>query len=228
MLRSDSNLSENSITSRIAVPFRIVNTERSTLIATSLTLGDDDMDAPPALSTYRERINWIRVSRGGLSLRALSMGAGLSPSTLGNLVRDEADAKADGKVRQMDADTAHALAKFAGVSIEWLLTGRASSVATVPAAAAEITGAPSPRQATEARRRASRALVELDNVEEKEAAFIVQNLDLPDDDADDALSYYSMARRKLDVPKSIPIATLESHGRDVSPSAPSRETRKRR
>ncbi len=178
------------------------------------------MDAPPALSTYRERINWIRATRG-LSLRALSLAAGLSHSTLGNLVRDEAD----GTGRQMDAETARSLAEFAGVSIEWLLTGESSSKTATPAPGT----ATSPKRATDARRRASRALVELDGVDEKEAAFVVQNVDLPDDEADDAISYYVMARRKLTAPDAIPVETIESHGRDVAPASPSpRETRKRR
>ncbi len=180
------------------------------------------MDAPPALSTFRERINWIRATRGGLSLRALSLAAGLSHSTLGNLVRDEAD----GTGRQMDAETARSLAEFAGVSIEWLLTGESAPTKPVAPATEATT---SPKRATEARRRASRALVELDGIDEKEAAFILQNVDLPDGETDDALSYYLMARCELAAPNTLSVETVESNGRDVSPAAPShRQGRKRR
>lgn len=125
-------------------------------------------------------------------------------------------------------ETARSISRFAGVSIEWLLTGTDSGVVAPVPSFPEPQAAPSPRQATEARRQASRALAELDGIDEKEAAYVVQNIDIPDDEADDAMAYYSLARKKLTKLDAIPTATLTSNERIVHPPTPvNRATRKR-
>lgn len=216
MLRSDSSLSANDIATMLATVTNLVNTERSTLVAASKKLPGDLMTQ--GFATYADRINWIKRYRGFDSNRALARAANLSYATVNNLLKRERDEGA----AALDLRSSLAIATAAKVNHHWLVTGEGYPDDTAEDAAS------APKLATEARRRAAKELSRLDGVDEKEAAFIIQGIDVPNEDVTDAFAYYAAARHKLGAPASIPRETLLLEQRNVSAAQPRTLVRSRK
>lgn len=191
---STSNLSASFTATMLATANYVVNTKQSTLSPAARKLLGLEMGNP--FATWHDRIGWLRKYRGYRSNSALAKACGVSVATINNLLMRERDK--DGNAR-LDPRSSMKIATKANVDHTWLITGEGlpDTRVTIDTDGFEV------QKANEARRQAAAALSQLDGVDEREAAFVLQSIDLPPTQATEALAYYTAARLKLAAPEGL-------------------------
>ncbi len=212
---SHANLSPNCIATMLATVHYAVNTKQSTGSGEPQKLDSLDMNSP--FATWEARIGWIRKYRGYRSNAALAKACGVSVATINNLLKRERDT--DGNAR-LDPRSSIKISTEAKVDHMWLITGEG-----LPDTRVTIDDGLDIQKANEARRQAAAALSRLDGIDEKEAAFVLQSIDLPPEQATEAMAYYAAARLKLGAPEGLARGRLLAERNQIGPRTDVRESR---
>lgn len=208
-----ASLSENCIATMLATDNYVVNAKQSTQLARGKKLSRLAMVSP--FATWEQRIAWLRKYRGYPSNRALAEACGVSYATINNLLKRERDT---GEAR-LDPRTSLKVASTTNVDHMWLITGDGlpDTRVSVEADGLEV------RKANDARRRAAAELSRLDGIDEKEAAFVLQSIDLPPDQATEPMAYYAAARIKLGTPDTLGRGRLAAERKQLAQATESRD-----
>ena len=212
---SPASLSPNCIATMLATVNYAVNTKQSTPLPDDRKLNAVDDSSP--FATWHDRIGWIRKYRGYRSNAALAKACGVSVATINNLLKRERDT--DGNAR-LDPRSSLKIATVTKVDHMWLITGEG-----LPDTRVTIDDGLDIQKANEARRQAAAALARLDGVDERDAAFVLQSIDLPPGQATEAMAYYAAARLKLGAPEGLARGRLLAERTQMGPRSDSREGR---